>query len=99
QAIPRRRKPDFVRIRVLDDQPLERVRLTGDDAEADRSTGVLNVQPVAMKSLQLEKALDDLRDAVERVRERRRVRDVAEPEAGIVGSDDGDGTAKEAERR
>ena len=69
-----------------------------DETEADRATVVLHEQPVSLESLELEKALDDVGDPVERVRERRRVRHVAEPEARIVRRDHVEAVRQRAEQ-
>ena len=87
KAIPRRREANLVRVRVLNDEPLQGVRIAADDPEPDRTSVILHVEPVSVESLQREKLLDDLGDSVERVGVRRRVGNVTVPEAGIVGRD------------
>ena len=85
-AVPGRGEALLVGVRVLDHLPLEPVRVTADDAVADRSAVVLQVEPERVKPVSLEQALDDLGEPVERVVEA--VGHVGVAEARVVGRED-----------
>ena len=82
-AVPGGGEALLVGVRVLDHLPLEPVRVTADDAVADRAAVVLVVEPERVEARLDEQALDDLGEPVERVLEV--VGHVGVAEARVVG--------------
>src|SRR5579871_2785640 len=85
KAVPSRCEPNFVGVRVLNDEPLERFRMTTDDAKANRPAIVLDEEAVAIETLQLQECFNDFGDFIKRVGERGRIWQAAVPETRIVG--------------
>ena len=48
---------DLVGVRILDDEPIQRLGMACDDSESDRSAVVLNEQAIVVKSLRYKKKL------------------------------------------
>ena len=71
-AVPGGGEALLVGVGVLDDLPLQPVRVPADDAVADRAAVVLHVEPERVEADLDEQALDDLGEPVERVVEVRR---------------------------
>src|SRR5271163_3874538 len=64
QVSPSSRESDLVSIRVLDDEPLQRLRLFSHNPETNRTAVVLHVQAESVKALLLQKMLNNLRQLV-----------------------------------
>src|SRR5262252_2496242 len=69
QTTPGIGKANFIGVGVLNNQPLQSLRVTADDSEADRAAVVLYEQAVTIKPFCFHKILCNFRKPVERVRE------------------------------
>jgi hypothetical protein len=85
ESIPHGRESHFVGIRVLDDQPVEFLRVPTHNAKADWATIVLHVQAVVIESLGLQEALGDCGEFVEGIRVLLRIGRVTVAETRVIG--------------
>ena len=88
EAVPGRGEAHFIGVGVLDDQPLQPVRVAREDPKAHRPTVVLHEETEAGEVPLLQEGLHHFGDLVEGVGILRRIRHVAVAEAGIVHRDD-----------
>ena len=65
EAVPRRGEAFLVGVGVLDDQPVQRLGIAADDAEADRAAIVLRVEAVVIEALGGQELLHRHRERVE----------------------------------
>src|SRR5262245_34398224 len=88
QPSPRFREADFVGVAVLNDQPLQRLRIVCDDSEAYRSSVILHEKTITLESFLFQEIPRDFSEPIERVCKVPRIRHVAVTEPGIIRCDD-----------
>jgi len=88
KTVPSGGEAHLISVRVLNDQPLERVGLSRQDSETNRASVVLYEQSVSIEALDGQKALDYSGKLVESVAVGFWVRSITVSEPRIVGGDD-----------
>src|SRR5215471_17477596 len=88
QPCPCFREADFVGVGVLNDEPLQHIRIACHDSEAYRASVILHEETITIESLLLQESRRDFSEPVERVGKIRRIRHVAVAESGIIWCDD-----------
>ena len=88
QPRPCFREAFLVRIRVLNDEPLQRIGIACNDPKAYRPTVILDEKPVTIESPLLQEFRRDFSEPVKRVSKLRRIGNIAIAEPRIIRRDD-----------